>query len=80
MRLQNRLQQAFSSRLKPGEQVWKWAFENFFEGEGNTLVKATVQIPLLGQDFCSGRVPTVRNAQMELCTVVTRYLDTEGYP
>lgn len=80
MRLQNRLQQALAPQLKPGQHVWEWSYETISEDQGNTLVKATVQIPALGQEFASGRFQELRNSQIDLCAVVARYLDAEGYP
>jgi hypothetical protein len=80
MRLQNRLQLAFASSILPGQQVWEWEFESSCPGGlGDTLVKATVDIPSLGRKFSSVHVPVVRTAQIELCAVVNAYLDSEGY-
>jgi hypothetical protein len=80
MRLQNRLQQAFSSSLQPGQQVWEWRFKTSAGDQGTTLVKATVHIPALGHQFSSVHAQVVRNAQLEVCTAVNAYLDADGFP
>jgi hypothetical protein len=77
MRLQNRLQHSLGQQLKPGEHVWEWTYETSVDESGNTLVKATVQIPALGLTFSGDHFQALRDAQIELCAMVNQHLDSK---
>lgn len=77
MRVQNRLQQAFAKHLGPGQSVWEWRFET----DCNTVAgwqpvcRATAHVPVAGKEFVGDWAQTQRDAQLNVCTLVTQFLD-----
>eukprot|EP00929_Paragymnodinium_shiwhaense_P097366 TRINITY_DN5907_c0_g1_i1.p1 TRINITY_DN5907_c0_g1~~TRINITY_DN5907_c0_g1_i1.p1 ORF type:complete len:397 (-),score=102.12 TRINITY_DN5907_c0_g1_i1:654-1844(-) len=77
MRVQNRLQQAFAKQLGPGQSVWEWRFET----DCNTAVgwqpvcRATARVPVANREFVGDWAQTQRDAQLNVCDLVTLFLD-----
>lgn len=76
MRLQNRLQQALVQKLKPGQSVWEWSYETDANAGWPLLCRATVNIPVIGQQFIGSWARGQRNAQIAASTCVTEFLDS----
>jgi hypothetical protein len=77
MRVQNRLQQSFSKRLRPGQSVWDWSYETDAEDEQwPPLHRATVQIPVLNRSFTGDWLRGQREAQISAISAVTQFLDS----
>eukprot|EP00929_Paragymnodinium_shiwhaense_P097367 TRINITY_DN5907_c0_g2_i1.p1 TRINITY_DN5907_c0_g2~~TRINITY_DN5907_c0_g2_i1.p1 ORF type:complete len:395 (-),score=91.10 TRINITY_DN5907_c0_g2_i1:160-1344(-) len=77
MRVQNRLQQAFAKQLGPGQSVWEWRFET----DCNTVAgwqpvcRATARVPVANKEFVGDWAQTQRDAQLNVCNLVTQFLD-----
>lgn len=83
MRVQNRLQQTFSRRLRPGQSVWEWSYETDPKDEDwPPLYRATVQILVVGKSFTGEWLRGQREAQISAIGDVMHFLDTyeEGDP
>jgi len=77
MRLQNRLQQVFSGRLKPGERVWEWSYEYDHKSENMPpLCRAIIHLAVLGRDFQGAWARGQRDAQILACEEVSACLDS----
>mmetsp|Transcript_26929 Transcript_26929/g.62594 ORF Transcript_26929/g.62594 Transcript_26929/m.62594 type:complete len:414 (-) Transcript_26929:266-1507(-) len=77
MRVQNRLQQSFAKRLKPGQGVWEWSFESdTSETTWPPMQRATVTIAVVQKNFTGPWVRGQREAQLEACKLVEEYLDS----
>eukprot|EP00930_Biecheleria_cincta_P075039 TRINITY_DN62235_c0_g1_i1.p1 TRINITY_DN62235_c0_g1~~TRINITY_DN62235_c0_g1_i1.p1 ORF type:complete len:434 (+),score=74.59 TRINITY_DN62235_c0_g1_i1:76-1377(+) len=79
MRVQNRVQQAYSQQLEPGKSVWFWSYE---KEKGDDKVwpprfKATVSIPLANRAFTGSWQRGQRDAQIDAAEQVSRFLDAE---
>jgi hypothetical protein len=79
MRVQNRLQQAFARQLEAGTSVWNWTYErDLNEAEAwPPLFRATVQVPLAGRTFVGEWQRGQREAQIDACAHIVRFLDAE---
>jgi len=77
MRVQNRLQQTFSRRLRPGQSVWEWSYETDPKDEDwPPLYRATVQILVVSKSFTGEWLRGQREAQISAITDVMQFLDT----
>ncbi|CAE7769365.1 unnamed protein product [Symbiodinium sp. CCMP2592] len=77
MRVQNRLQQSFAKRLKPGQGVWEWSFESdTAESAWPPMQRATVTIAVVQRSFTGPWVRGQRESQLEACKMVEEYLDS----
>lgn len=81
MRVQNRVQQAYSRQLEPGKSVWFWSYE---KENGDDKVwpprfKATVNIPVANRTFTGSWQGGQRDAQIDAAEQISKYLDQE-YP
>ncbi|OLQ11830.1 hypothetical protein AK812_SmicGene4253 [Symbiodinium microadriaticum] len=66
MRVQNRLQQSFAKRLKPGQGVWEWSFESdTAESAWPPMQRATVTIAVVQRSFTGPWVRGQRESQLE---------------
>jgi len=76
MRVQNRLQQTFSRRLRPGQSVWEWTYETDpKDADWSPLYRATVQILVVGKSFTGEWVRGQREAQISTIGDVMLFLD-----
>lgn len=76
MRVQNRLQQTFSRRLRPGQSVWEWTYETDPKDEDwPPLYRATVQILVVGKSFTGEWLRGQREAQISAIADVMQFLD-----
>jgi hypothetical protein len=76
MRTQNRLQQAFSRQLQSRVAVWDWTYETDpNDSEWPPLCRATVQIPVLGNEFHGNWARGQRDAQIDAIASVNTFLD-----
>jgi len=79
MRVQNRLQQAFARRLRPGQSVWDWSYEQDEEDtQWPPLCRATVTVPVAGRSFTGEWARGQRDAQIEACNLVSAFLNDGG--
>ncbi|CAJ1379439.1 unnamed protein product [Effrenium voratum] len=77
MRLQNRLQQSFAKRLKPGQGVWEWSYETDAKDENwPPLQRATVTVAVAQKTFTGPWKRGQRDAQLEACKLLQKFLDT----
>lgn len=76
MRVQNRLQQTFAHRLRPGVSVWTWSYEMDPHDESwPTLCRASVHVPVIGKTFPGDWVRGQRDAQLDTVAQVNSFLD-----
>jgi len=76
MRVQNRLQQLLSKKLKPGESVWDWKYEADPQDENwPPLYRASVCIPVISRQFIGEWARGQRQAQLSTLQHVTTFLD-----
>lgn len=81
MRLQNRLQQSFAKKLKPGQGVWEWSYETDARDESwPPLQRATVHVPVAQQSFTGPWKRGQREAQLEACQLLQTFLDSLERP
>eukprot|EP00435_Cladocopium_sp_Y103_P049059 s1658_g14.t1 len=81
MRLQNRLQQSFAKKLKPGQGVWEWSYETDASDENwPPLQRATVCVPVAHQSFTGPWKRGQREAQLEACQMLQGFLDSLERP
>lgn len=81
MRLQNRLQQSFAKKLKPGQGVWEWSYETDASDENwPPLQRATVWVPVAHQSFTGPWKRGQREAQLEACQMLQGFLDSLERP
>lgn len=76
MRVQNRLQQTFACKLRPGQGVWEWSFET--DGDDASWpprCRATVHIPAAGRSFTGSWARGQREAQIDASLQVSAFLD-----
>jgi hypothetical protein len=80
MRLQNRLQQAYSKRLVVGAPalVWEFTRNTTDRSSWTQHVRATAFIPAIDRRFPSEWKKTQREAQLDACKKVSKFLDDEG--
>jgi len=78
MRVQNRLQQIFGRKLKPGQSIWEWSYEEHPEDSSwpAKRCKAKVSIPAAGRSFEGNWAHGQREAQIEACLQVSAFLDS----
>lgn len=78
MRVQNRLQQIFGRKLKPGQSIWEWSYEDDPEDSSwpATRCKAKVSIPAAGRSFEGNWAHGQREAQIDACLQVAAFLDS----
>lgn len=76
MRVQNRLQQTYARHLRPGQSVWEWTYEND-ENDSSwpCLCRATVHVPVARRSFTGDWVRGSREAQIDACLLVAKFLD-----
>jgi hypothetical protein len=78
MRVQNRLQQAYSRKLEAGASVWYWTYErDMKDTHWPPIFRASVQIPLAGRNFVGEWTRGQREAQLGVCTQISEFLDIE---
>jgi len=78
MRVQNRLQQAYARQLEAGTSVWYWSYERDPKDKGwPPLFRATVHVPLAARTFIGAWLRGQREAQINTCTQIAEFLDTE---
>jgi len=81
MRLQNRLQQAYSKQIEVGTSAIKWSFERSSSDRNNLWtahIRATANIPAVNKSFMSTWKRTRFEAQTDACNLVSLFLDEEG--
>jgi len=78
MRIQNRLQQAYTKQIEAGKSAILWTFERL-PGKGlPILTRATARIEVAGgQSFTGGWHRAQRDAQIDTCQHVSTFLDKE---
>lgn len=79
MKVQNRVQQAYSRQLEPGKSAWFWSYE---KENGDDKVwpprfKATVSIPLANRTFTGSWQRGQRDAQIDAAEQISNFLDQE---
>lgn len=80
MRLQNRLQQAYSRQLEAGTSVWYWSYERDPKEQGwPPVFRAKAHVPLAGRTFTGDWTRGQREAQINTCTQISIFLD-ETFP
>lgn len=78
MRVQNRLQQAFSRQLEAGTSVWFWSYERDPKDQAwPPLFRARAHVPLAGRAFIGEWARGQRDAQICTCTLISNFLDEE---
>jgi hypothetical protein len=76
MRVQNRLQQVFAGRLRPGQGVWEWTYEtDDHDLDEATRFRATVCIPVASRSFTGSWESNQREAQIAVSQQVAGFLD-----
>jgi hypothetical protein len=81
MRVQNRLQQAFARRLRPGQSAWEWSYEGETGFPPSTRpppygrCRATVRIPVAGRTFVGAWAKGNKEAQFDVCQQVMGFLN-----
>jgi hypothetical protein len=70
MRLQNRLQQAYAKQIAPKTSAITWNIE-----KKSSMVCATAYIPAIGKDFTSEWRRGQRDAKIDACKKVSKFLD-----
>jgi len=80
MHVQNRLQQLFARRLKPGQSLWEWSYEmDPNDAAWPPLCRAHVQISVTGVAFSGPWTRGQREAQVETCKEVSAYLNSDQF-
>jgi len=78
MRVQNRLQQAYARQLEAGTSVWYWSYERDPRDKGwPPLFRATVHVPHASQTFSGSWLRGQREAQIDACGQIAKFLDEE---
>jgi hypothetical protein len=78
MRVQNRLQQAFARQLEAGTSVWFWSYERDPKDKAwPPLFRATVHVPLASRTFAGGWLRGQREAQIDACLEISKFLEEE---
>lgn len=77
MRIQNRLQQAYTKQIEAGKSAIRWSFERL-PGRGSpVLTRATAHIEVAGgRSFTGGWHRAQRDAQIDTCQHVSTFLDS----
>jgi len=76
MRLQNRLQQTYARQIENGTSAIRWTYERSATAKGRTpLVCATAHIPAAGRSFTGNWKNSQREAQIDACYCVSKFLD-----
>jgi len=79
MRVQNRLQQEFARRLRVGQPVWEWSFENDEKDQAwPPLCRASVVVQLIGRQFTGGWARGQRDAQLDAVGLLASFIDNGG--
>jgi hypothetical protein len=78
MRVQNRLQQAYARQLEAGISVWFWSYERDPKDKGwPPMFRATVNVPLANRTFSGSWQRGQREAQIQTCAHISKFLDEE---
>lgn len=80
MRLQNRLQQTYARQIEVGKSAICWSYERAGSDHGRAplqgpLVRATAYIPAADRSFTGDWQPVQREAQIDTCHAVSKFLD-----
>lgn len=70
MRLQNRLQQAYSKLIPPGTPAIRWEINR-----QPPMICAIAKVPAVGKEFCSELKKSQREAKIDACKKVFKFLD-----
>lgn len=78
MRVQNRLQQVYARQLEAGISVWFWSYERDPKDKGwPPIFRATVNVPLANRTFSGSWQRGQREAQIQTCAQISKFLDEE---
>mmetsp|Transcript_96705 Transcript_96705/g.167848 ORF Transcript_96705/g.167848 Transcript_96705/m.167848 type:complete len:391 (-) Transcript_96705:283-1455(-) len=77
MRIQNRLQQAYTKQIEAGKSAIRWSFERLPGKGAPILTRATAHIEVAGgRSFTGGWHRAQRDAQIDTCQHVSAFLDS----
>lgn len=78
LKTQERLLQAYGNHVEVGSCMWYWSYERDLKDKGwPPLFRATVTVPSVGQTFVGTWLRGQKDAQMDACIQVSRFIDQE---